>query len=237
MNNQRGNGRNTVQTRSLYITLALAMVALAVLVALTGIWRNAKKPAVTDDVGVQVMAGHTVESKPLPMTSESVAATSEGITSESVADAAADVLPTFTAPTAGSIAKSHSGDVPVFSLTMNDYRPHRGVDISAKLGDNVYAAADGQIGEVWEDPMNGTCMSIRHAGGAVSIYKNLSPEIPDNIAAGVRVSAGEAIASVGESSLVEIADECHLHYELEINGVAVDPAEYIAFPTSASYDE
>lgn len=237
MNNQRGNDRNTVQTRSLYITLALAMVALAVLVALTGIWRGSRDAAVTDD-GLPVMAGRTEENTSGTTASGNVSATvSEKSTTEAVTDAPANALPTFTVPASGAVAKSHSGDAPVFSLTMNDYRPHSGVDISAKLGDDVYAAADGQIGEVWEDPMCGTCMSVKHAGGAVSIYKNLSPEIPDNIAAGVRVSAGEAIASVGESSLVEIADEPHLHYELEIDGVSVDPAEYIAFPTSVDYAE
>lgn len=232
MNNHRGNDKSSSDARSLYVTLALAMVVLAALVALTGVWRSSKDADALDSDGVQVIAQHNTPSTKSPDTTHTEPVTTAKAESETVTDAAAEATLNFVAPVDGSLVKGHSGDTPVFSLTMNDYRRHTGVDIAASIGADVYAAADGEIGAIWEDPMCGTCMSIKHAGDAVSIYRNLSPEIPDNIAVGVRVSAGEAVASVGESSLVEIAEECHLHYELEIGGESVDPTEYVSIPTS-----
>ena len=41
------------------------------------------------------------------------------------------------------------------------------------------------------------------------------------------------IATVGDTSLTEIADEAHLHYELTVNQQSVNPAEYMTFPESS----
>ena len=63
----------------------------------------------------------------------------------------------------------------------------------------------------------------------MSTYKNLAPDIPEGIAEGVSVSAGQTIAAAGESALAEIAEDSHVHYELAIDGISVDPAKYINF--------
>ena len=47
------------------------------------------------------------------------------------------------------------------------------------------------------------------------------------IAVGASVKAGERIAAIGESALMEVAESPHLHYELEIDGVCVNPADYM----------
>ena len=85
------------------------------------------------------------------------------------------------------------------------------------------------IGEVWDDPMMGKCLSITHAGGGVSTYSNLCEELPAGITVGTSVKAGDIIAAAGESALAEIAQESHLHFELQVNGVSVNPADYIDF--------
>ena len=51
--------------------------------------------------------------------------------------------------------------------------------------------------------------------------------MPDGITVGTAVHAGDRIGAIGESALMEIADSPHLHYELEIDGVSVDPADYM----------
>ena len=51
----------------------------------------------------------------------------------------------WSAPASGEIVKNYSADVPVFSLTMEDYRIHSGIDISGNAGDDVLAAADGVL--------------------------------------------------------------------------------------------
>ena len=143
-----------------------------------------------------------------------------------------DSLPQFIAPVSGTLSENHSTEVPVYSLTMNDYRTHSGIDIAAEAGAAVLAAADGTIDEIWDDPMMGKCLRINHRGGAVSIYKNLASELPESTAVGTAVKAGTVIAAVGESALVEIAEPPHLHYELHIDGVSVDPTDFMLIGTT-----
>ena len=107
---------------------------------------------------------------------------------------------------------------------------HLGVDISANLGDEVLAVADGVVTNVWDDPFMGTCVSIEHSGNAVSIYKNLDPEVADGIIIGASVTSGKVIGAVGESAMNELASEPHLHYELKVDGTHVDPKKHFKFP-------
>ncbi len=141
-----------------------------------------------------------------------------------------DTLPTFSLPVSGEINVDFSDTVPVFSPTLNHYRTHLGVDISANLGDEVLAVANGVITNVWDDPFMGTCVSIEHSGNAVSIYKNLDPEVADGIIIGASVKGGDVIGAVGESAMNELAEEPHLHYELKVDGTHVDPKKHFKFP-------
>ena len=150
---------------------------------------------------------------------------------EEASPVAADPLPDFIAPVSGMVSKAYSVDVPVYSMTMADYRAHTGVDIAASLGTAVRATAAGTVGEIWEDPMMGTCLSVVHSGGAKSVYKNLAPTVADGIAAGAAVKVGTVLGAVGESALAEIAESSHLHYELEIDGVRVNPADFMLLGT------
>ena len=143
----------------------------------------------------------------------------EGITVE-------DKLPSFILPVSGSVYKEHDPALQVFSNTMNDYRVHLGVDIATEEASPVYAAADGKISKIWEDTLMGYCIAIKHSGSCYTIYKNLSKTLPDGIAEGVSVRSGQLIASVGESAMVEVADEPHLHFEMTVADLAVDPLEY-----------
>ena len=140
-----------------------------------------------------------------------------------------NVLPTFILPVDGTLSIDFSDTVPVFSQTMNDYRTHLGVDISASLGSDVVAVADGTVTNVWEDPFMGKCISIEHSGNAISIYKNLDPTVKDGIVIGTSVKSGDIIGAVGESAMNEIAEEPHLHYELKVDNKHVDPKKFFNF--------
>jgi len=146
-------------------------------------------------------------------------------------------LPNFQVPVIGVISKEHSVSALVFSVTMNDYRTHNGVDIATTDGADVHAVADGVVEELWQDPLMGYCISISHEGDALSIYKNLRPESISGLSAGDKVVAGQVIGSVGDSALIEIAEEPHLHFELKIGGVSVDPCDYIDFPAAEDTPE
>jgi len=140
-------------------------------------------------------------------------------------------LPDFTLPVNGAISFDYSDSIPVFSQTMGDYRTHLGVDISAELGAQVVAVADGKISNIWDDPFMGKCIAIEHSGNAVSIYKNLDPVVEEWLEVGCEVNKGDVIGLVGESAMNEIAEEPHLHYELKVDDTYVDPKDHFTFPT------
>ena len=143
------------------------------------------------------------------------------------ADTAASVPTDFCLPVTGYISKEYSMDTPVFSLTMNDYRTHSGIDIQAAIGTEVAAFAEGTVTEIYNDPFMGFCVEITHSGGMVSKYMNLSEELAENIKIGTTVACGQTIAKVGNTASMEAADESHLHFEVMLNDASVDPMEYI----------
>lgn len=134
---------------------------------------------------------------------------------------------TFTAPLTGSIVKEHSTEVPVFSNTLNEWRIHTGIDISAEEGSEVFAVCDGTVTGVFADPFHGRTVEIAHSAGIVSIYSNLAAD-GINVNVGDTVSSGDKIGVVGDTSLTELADEPHLHFEMKVNGVSINPLDYIS---------
>lgn len=138
-------------------------------------------------------------------------------------------LPQFIMPTIGNVAKTFSIDALVWSNTMEDYRTHNGIDVCASIGEGVMAAADGIVTEVYVDPMMGNTVVIAHDGGAETVYQNLGDDI--TVSTGDTVKSGEVIGTVGESALIEIAEEPHLHFEMLVNSTRVDPLAYITEAT------
>ena len=137
-------------------------------------------------------------------------------------------LPSFILPVSGALSKKHDSELQVYSTTMNDYRVHLGIDVLAPEGEPVCAVADGTVAQIWEDVRMGQCIAIQHAGDAVSVYKNVSAELPEGIIEGAKVKAGQQIATVGATAMVEIADEPHLHFEVSVGGILEDPLEHFS---------
>ena len=143
-----------------------------------------------------------------------------------------NVEPTYTLPSEGYIMKDHCTDVPVFSFTMNDYRTHSGIDISAPVGSSVCAIAKGTIIDVYDDPLFGKTVCIDHGDNLISIYSNLDSELASGIAIGVKVGEGQVIGAIGNTAIIECAESDHLHFEINHGGECKNPATYLEFPTS-----
>lgn len=126
-------------------------------------------------------------------------------------------------PVEGEIIKEHSVDKLVYSETMQDYRVHGGIDIACAESAEVIAFADGTVASVKEDYFDGVTVAITHDKGVVSYYMNLSPELAEGISVGAEVLAGQLIGTVGTSSRAEALDPTHLHFEMTVNGLLVDP--------------
>ncbi len=223
------------KTENLYVILVALITVLAVVCAIAGAVNRSRKeaPPVEDTSSVKESEADERETEKQGKDSEK-----EDVFNEDPSISSEDSIPTFINPTGGPLVKDYSADTPVFSLTMEDYRTHEGVDVFVEAGERILACADGKVKEIWEDPMMGMCISLDHTGGAVIIYKNISSDIPDVIAVGAEVRSGQLIAVGGESALVEIAEEPHVHFELQIDGKNVDPLDYISYePMSDEYTE
>jgi len=99
-------------------------------------------------------------------------------------------------------------------------RMHRGVDFAAPTGTPVYAASDGVIQSVRRERGYGNVIRIRHGNGAMTLYAHLSRFAP-GLRPGTRVRQGQTIGRVGSTGM---STGPHLHYELHVNGRAVNPA-------------
>ena len=103
-------------------------------------------------------------------------------------------------------------------------RGHYGTDIVAPKGTVIKAAKGGTvIMSSWSSD-TGHMIGIQHDGNLVSWYKHNSANLKK---LGDRVSAGEAIAIIGNSG--EMSNGPHLHFELWYNGQAVDAEKYVNF--------
>lgn len=184
-------------------------------------------PVYTPETDSSVLASNPTNEPAEPiMNSETGAA-------DALASAPLYTPPTYIMPVNGVINKSYDDSVPVFSMTMNDYRVHTGIDLDAEVGCAVFACADGVITNIYNDPFWGNCITISHSEDLTSHYMNLATEIPPNIDEGVTVLKGDIIGVTGDTALIEMADSDHLHFEMRLNSIAVNPLSYIPYEMNA----
>ena len=134
----------------------------------------------------------------------------------------------LSAPTVGEMVKGHSHDTPVFSDTLDEWRVHTGIDISAEDGAEVVAAADGMVSAIYDDPMLGRTVEVTHTQNIKTVYSNLTVEDAAFISVGDYVERGDRIGTVGDTSISELADESHLHFEVKLADQAVNPLDYMS---------
>ena len=138
----------------------------------------------------------------------------------------ATVKPTiFTWPVKGETIADFSLEVLAYDTTMGDWRTHSGMDIAAALGTQVLAVSDGTVESIVQDDLMGTVVTIAHNDGLKSIYANLA-EVP-TVEVGDAVETGAVVGAVGDTAVAESGRASHLHFEMEENGQAVDPANYL----------
>ncbi len=138
---------------------------------------------------------------------------------------------TLASPTVGSMMKGHSHDMPVFSDTLEEWRVHTGIDISTEEAAEVVAAADGTVSAMYDDPLLGRTVEITHTQNIKTVYSNLTVEDAAFVKVGDTVKRGDRIGTVGDTSISELADESHLHFEVKLSDEAVNPLDYMTEET------
>jgi murein DD-endopeptidase MepM/ murein hydrolase activator NlpD len=98
---------------------------------------------------------------------------------------------------------------------------HGGVDITAPMRTPVIAPAAGTVTFAGNEAGLGNTASIAHGYGMRSIYGHMDKL---KVKTGQNVKRGDLLGWVGNTGL---ATGPHLHYEIEVSGIAVDPLKYI----------
>ena len=128
-------------------------------------------------------------------------------------------------PVDGAVLRPYAMTALAYDETMSDWRTHDGIDLAALAGEPVRAACTGTVTAVYDDEFFGTTVVLSHPEGYETIYANLAA-MPA-VSAGMRVTAGDTIGSVGESALLESASASHLHFAVRQNGESIDPVRFI----------
>lgn len=105
-------------------------------------------------------------------------------------------------------------------------RVHKGTDFAVPIGTAVYASGDGVVDFVGPHGGHGDFVRIRHKDGVETAYAHLSRYAP-GVVVGAQVRQGQPIAFSGNTGL---SSGPHLHYEVIVRGVLVDP---MAFQTTS----
>ena len=151
---------------------------------------------------------------------------SEAINTESTVEAPDEepVANYFVFPVVGEVIKKFSNSELQYSVTFNDMRLHKGIDIKADEGTSVKSAGDGKVTAVTNDPQLGYLVEIDHGNGITAVYAGLNKAVA--VKENEVVKSGTNLGPLGTVNN-ECLDAPHLHFELYKNGDAVDPLEYL----------
>lgn len=113
-----------------------------------------------------------------------------------------------------------------YNSTLDRYYLHEGIDFTAQSGTEVYAAIDGTVESITTgDILKGTTITLSHTGGITTVYTFV--EAAEGLKVGDSVSRGDVIATVADATGEEYKEGSHLHFEVYVNGSAVDPEQYL----------
>ena len=98
---------------------------------------------------------------------------------------------------------------------------HEGLDFTAEIGTPIYASADGIVTAAEQTPDYGKIVKIDHGSGLETRYAHASQLL---VKVGERVNKGQVIARVGSTGR---STGAHLHFEVRLNGAALDPRKYL----------
>ena len=127
----------------------------------------------------------------------------------------------FERPVEGEIVREYAKDSLIYSETLQEWTTHTGIDIKADKTTVVKAAEAGTIKSIKNDPRYGLTIVIEHDDQYQTIYSNLLTS--EFVVEGEKIEKGQAIGTVGNTAVFEIADEPHLHFEIWKDSLPVDP--------------
>lgn len=168
----------------------------------------------------------------VPDTRTTVTTVKTTVTTKGTTAATKPADPLFVLPGSNEVAKPFSGDTPVYSATMGDWRCHNGADFVGNEGMTVKAVSEGTVKTIVKDPSFGECIVIDHGFGVKSKYCGVTPSVK----VGQTVKVGDKIGTLSGVPC-ESADGCHLHLEITVSDAYVDPVKTIDAPVKYKAEE
>ncbi len=98
---------------------------------------------------------------------------------------------------------------------------HEGLDISNRVGTAIIAPANGIVSDTGSDYGHGNVVVVSHGFGITSRYLHLSKIF---VKPGQKIKRGDKLAEIGMTGKTTGP---HLHYEVRVNGIPVNPGRYI----------
>lgn len=242
MSNKSENGKKSWLNTKVFYAVAMSLVIAIVGVA-SVIYNLSKIRNVTPDSGEKT--GYYTAPNEAKSTAEHKAnVTATGIpddrdrtTSKTAEKSTANDLNRpytgkFLLPLNSNVTKNYSDGNMVFSKTMGDWRVHDGIDIKGNVGDNALAVQDGNVDEVYNDPMWGDVIVIRHGNGLTVKYCGVKSELKKD----AKVLQGQIIGTVVEIP-TESKDGVHIHLETVVEDKNVDPLKALNLLTESTAAE
>ena len=123
-------------------------------------------------------------------------------------------------PIIGDVLLDYSMDKAVYHTTMQQYRYTPSLVVAATEGQDITAAADGIVSDVYYDSQTGNTIRFDLGNGYMLTYGQL-----DSIALnpGDRVSAGDIVGKVAKPTIYYTEEGTNIYYKLTKDGKPVDP--------------
>lgn len=126
----------------------------------------------------------------------------------------------FLRPVSGAITSYYGYRV---NPVTGEYKLHKGIDYAGNYGDPIKASKSGVVEYSGWISGYGNSIILSHGNGVQTLYTHAQTL---NVSYGQTVAQGDIIATVGSTGN---STGPHLHFEVRINGEAVDPLNYIPY--------
>ncbi len=129
-------------------------------------------------------------------------------------------------PVSGQIVMDYSVETGIFDRTLEQYRTNDSICISAPLGTDVMAAADGTVAAIRKDNVDGVTVELDHGNGWKTTYSQLQENL--TVSEGQAVYRGDTIGKIAKPTGYSSALDCHLDFSVFKDDVSTDPKLILA---------
>ena len=225
MNQRFGkNSRLThfLRRNGVYLALVISLLAVGAVV-IAGMTRQLTKEDTPQPQNAQQQVEQIVTGEKDTRTTTATTTSTTTTIATTTTNVEEDAPYLYLLPLTNTVQKTYSAEAPIYCETMKDWRLHLGADFAGEEGQQVKAVAKGTITSIVNDPLWGGVIEIDHGVGVVTRYCGVKP----TARVGDTVTAGEAIGDL-QTIPCECVQSAHLHLEMWVDGVPIDPVSAIA---------